>query len=373
MRIVSVMTTESAGGAEFAAVEMLDALAERGHDVMLLGSPHIGRSDRVPIEPMNIGPKLSRSTWRRLLLGSLANRRTLCQALRRQSPYDVLLVHYKKEQLLASTLPRDLRRALVWAEWGPVPFQLRRGLPRLAYTAAARRARLVLAVSEQTRASVISVGVPEGKIAVVPNVFDVDSIRYSEAGRAGVRARLLIPESAFVVGCISRLHPKKRNDVVIEAMKLLDDGRVHLIVVGEGETEAALRAQAASLGERAHFVPDRAEEISDLLSAFDVSVFCPSPSEGAPRAVILAMLAARPCLATGPEGVVDLIQPDFGEITERINDPHALANALRPYIEDPNLRRRKGYAARAWAERRFGRHVVAAEIEARLDLARTGP
>ena len=36
MKIVSVMTTDSSGGAEFAAVEMLDALRARGHDVVML-------------------------------------------------------------------------------------------------------------------------------------------------------------------------------------------------------------------------------------------------------------------------------------------------------------------------------------------------
>ena len=42
-------------------------------------------------------------------------------------------------------------------------------------------------------------------------------------------------------------------------------------------------------------------------SAFDVLVFCPSPTEGAPRAVILGMLARRPTLSSGPEGVDDVI------------------------------------------------------------------
>ena len=66
----------------------------------------------------------------------------------------MLLVHYKKEQLLALMLPKRLRSTVVWAEWGPVPYPLRKGLPRRAYLAAARRAALVLAISEGTRRSV---------------------------------------------------------------------------------------------------------------------------------------------------------------------------------------------------------------------------
>jgi glycosyltransferase involved in cell wall biosynthesis len=99
------------------------------------------------------------------------------------------------------------------------------------------------------------------------------------------------------------------------------------------------------------------------MSAFDVSVFCPSPTEGAPRATILGMLAERPCLATGAEGVSDLIRPDFGAISQPENDPAALAALLRRYLDDPELGLRQGRAARAWAERVYASSVVAEQIE----------
>ena len=58
----------------------------------------------------------------------------LRRALERQLPYDVLLVHYKKEQLMAASLPRRLRGRLVWAEWGPVPYQFRARVARARRT-----------------------------------------------------------------------------------------------------------------------------------------------------------------------------------------------------------------------------------------------
>ena len=146
MKIVSVMTTSSSGGAEFATVEMLDALRERGHETVLLTDmPGIGRDTGVQILPIDIGPKLSKRTWASLAAQSPLLMRRLIRALSKQEPYDVLLVHFKKEQLLASMLPKRLRRTLVWDEWGPVPFPLRKGLPRRAYLAAAKRVALVLA------------------------------------------------------------------------------------------------------------------------------------------------------------------------------------------------------------------------------------
>jgi glycosyltransferase involved in cell wall biosynthesis len=370
MKIVSIMTTDSSGGAEFAALEMLEALRQRGNDtVMLTDMAQIGRDTEVRVLPISLGPKLSTRTWVSLALQWPTLLLRMRSALRAQEPYDVLLVHYKKEQLMARMLPAALRRTVVWAEWGPVPFPLRKGLPQRAYLAAAAQAALVMAISEGTRVSVTDVGVDPAKVIVVANVLRTDEIQYTEQGRARVRSELGIPADAFVVGCISRFHPKKRNDVVVLAVLALENPNVHLILAGAGETEAELRELAAPLGERAHFIATPGSEVPDVLSAFDVSVFCPSPTEGAPRAVILGMLASRPCLSTGAEGVADMITPEIGGITTPENDPDSLRALLEPYLDDPERAARQGCAARAFAEKTYAAPVVAATIEGLFDEA----
>jgi glycosyltransferase involved in cell wall biosynthesis len=368
LKIVSVMTGAAPGGAEFAAVELLDALIGRGHEaVMLSDSAEIGRETRVEVRPLELGPKLSSRSWLSLGLRWPAMRRRLRRALEAELPYDVLLLHYKKEQLLAPGLPARLRPQLVWAEWGPVPRQMRSGPGRRAYAAAARGSNPVLAISAGTRDSVIATGIDPAKVAVLPNAMRTDEIRFSERGRERVRDELGIPASAFTVGCVSRFHPKKRNDVVVEAATRLGEG-AHLILAGSGETEAELRALAAPLGERAHFLTTPGGEIGDVLSALDVSVFCPSPTEGQPRAVILAMLAGRPCVSTGAEGVTDMIEDGTGAITVPENDPDALVAALRRYSEDPERVKREGEQAARRARERFDSAVVAEQAE-RLILA----
>jgi glycosyltransferase involved in cell wall biosynthesis len=366
LKIVSVLTTDSSGGAEFAAVEMLEALRQRGHETVLLSDmPGIGRGTDVTVVGIETGPKLSMRTWSLLAKRWLLLLRRFSRALEAQLPYDVLLVHYKKEQLMAGMLPKRLRATTVWAEWGPVPLPLRSGIPRLAYLSASRRTPLVMAISEGTRKSIADVGVAQ-KMVVVPNVMRTDEIRYTEEGRGRVRHELGIPDDAFVVGCISRFHRKKRNDVVVEAVREMDDPRVHLILAGDGETEQQLRELAAPLRERAHFIPTPGSEVPDVLSAFDVSVFCPSPTEGAPRAVILGMLASRPCLATGAEGVADMISDDIGGIADPKNTPASLRVLLERYVEDPERVEREGRAAREYAERTYAAPVVAETIEGLL-------
>ena len=373
MKIVSVMTTDSSGGAEFAALEMLEALRQRGHGtVMLTDMPGIGRDTGVSVVPVALGPKLSTRTWPGLAVRWPLLVGRLRRALQEQAPYDVLMVHYKKEQLLLTRLPAELVKTVVWAEWGPVPFPLRKAYPRRAYLAAAEQAALVMAVSEGTRRSVTEVGVDPEKVIVVPNVLRTDEIQYTEVGRERVRAELGIPADAFVVGCISRFHFKKRNDVVVEAVQALESPRAHLILAGDGETEPQLRALAAPLGERAHFISTPGSEVPDVLSAFDVSVFCPSPTEGAPRAVILGMLASRPCLSTGAEGVADMITPELGGIASPENDPASLRLLLERYLEDPARVEREGRAARAHAEKTYAAPVVAAAIEGLFERAIAG-
>jgi glycosyltransferase involved in cell wall biosynthesis len=365
MKIVSVITSDGAGGGEFAAVNMLDALTKRGHETVLLtNQAQVAAGRQVGVRAIDLGQKLSGDSYRTLAARSPTILKRLRRDLKREWPYDVLVVHFKKEQLLAALLPRALRAKLLWAEWGPVPRQMLHGPARWAYLTAARRADLILAVSAGTRDSVCAVGVPPEQVHVIPNALPVPESYFSEAGRARVRQEHGIPRDALVVGCVSRFHAKKRNDVAVDAVVRLARDGVHLVLAGEGEAESDLRRRAEPLGERAHFLPTPGRDIADVCSSFDVSVFCPSPSEGAPLAVIHSMLASRPCLSTADEGVAGLIVPGAGSISSPEHDPAALAALLRDYLDDPSRRAVEGAAALAIADRLFAAPTVAAQIEA---------
>jgi glycosyltransferase involved in cell wall biosynthesis len=370
MKIVSVMTTAARGGGEYAAVDLLDALVRRGHEcVMLSNVADIAEGTQVPVRPIDLGPKLSRSSFVTLTAKAPLLVRALREALEREAPYDVLLVHYKKEQLLAPWLPKRLRPTLAWAEWGPVPRQLRTGPPNRLFRRAARDVGAVLAVSEGTRRSLVEAGIDPSHIAVVPNVMDLNAVVFDAAARARVRGELGIPAGAFTAGCVSRLHPKKPIDVLIRAVAQLGDG-VHLLIAGDGEAEGDLKALAGELlGARAHFLPTPHRAIGDVLSALDVSVFCPSPTEGAPRAVIYAMEASRPVVSTGPEGVADMIEPGMGAIAAPEHDVAAVAALLAGYRDDPERVAREGARGRELAEERYDGDKVAARIERLLQVS----
>jgi glycosyltransferase involved in cell wall biosynthesis len=365
MKVVSVMTSDTLGGGEFAAVNMLEALGARGHQTVLLtNQAEVAAGRDVGVREIDLGGKLSRASYRALAARSPSLLARLRRDLEREWPYDVLIVHFKKEQLLAALLPRRLRAKLLWAEWGPVPRQMLGGPGRWAYLTAARRANLILAVSAGTRDSVCALGVPAPQVHVVPNALPVPYSYFNQAGRMRVRYELGIPLDALVVGCVSRFHPKKRNDVAVDAVVRLGRDDVHLIMAGQGEAESALRRRAQPLGQRAHFLPTPGHDIANVCSSFDISVFCPSATEGAPLAVIHSMLASRPCLSSADEGVAGLIVPGAGAISSPEHDPTALAELLAVYLDDPARRAREGAAAHAIADRLFAAPTVGAQIEA---------
>jgi glycosyltransferase involved in cell wall biosynthesis len=345
-RIVSLQTTSERGGAEYANVDLLAALAARGHDVVLLSNvPDIAKNTGVRVREIDLGPKLSRRSIAAVTLLAPMIVLRIARALRAERPVGTLLLHFKKEQLLCSLLPAGLTGEIVWAEWGPVPPSMRRGAARLAYALAARRARRVMAISPGTRRSVLAAGVPAGKVEVVPNLVDPGEVGFDPESRARLRKEWGAEEETVVVGCISRFQARKRNDVVIDAMSDLPEG-VLLVLAGEGEQEPALRERAGRYGERVRFVPNVRGHVDRFLSACDLLVFAPSPTEGEPRVVVMAQLAGVPVLATDAEGVEGLIGEGAGTIVSPSHSASALAAAIAAYRADPERRRREGQLAR---------------------------
>jgi glycosyltransferase involved in cell wall biosynthesis len=161
------------------------------------------------------------------------------------------------------------------------------------------------------------------------------------------------PWGHAVVGAVAHLREQKRLDLLLRAAAGLD---VRVVLVGEGPQEPALRALAASLGVDVVFA-GRRTDIADVLAAIDVFVCC-SDYEGAPLAVIEAMQAGKPIVATAVGGVPELLG-DAGVLVPP-GDVAALRAAIRARIADPG-----GYgAAAAERARAFDVDVTVRAIEA---------
>lgn len=369
-RIVSILTTSERGGAEYASVDLLDALVTRGHDAVLLTNmPVLVAGTKVAVRELDLGPKLARHNALEVALQALRTLLRLARALRRERPVAGMLVHFKKEQLLCSLLPRRLTGTIVWAEWGPVPPLMRRGLPRLLYALAARRAHRVMAVSSGTADTVVNAGVPREKVIVMPDLVNLHKVDFDAAGRVELRRSWGVGEQVLVVGCIARFQRRKRNDVVIDAMAHLD-GEVVLVMAGEGDEEQALRERAAPYGERVRFVPNVRGQVDEFLSACDLLAYAPSPTEAdRPRVIVMAQLVGLPVVATDPEGAEAVSRSGAGTIVSPHNDPRAFAAAISAYRDDPQRRRREGEIARRTVLNDYDPEQVLEAVEQALGLS----
>jgi glycosyltransferase involved in cell wall biosynthesis len=369
LHVVSVQTSGERGGGEYANVEVLSGLQARGFEVTLLSNqPELVEGTTVPVVQIELGPKIRRTTLRRVALGFPGWLWRLRSALKRQArdrPIDVLLLHFKKEQLMSALLPRRLTGAVVWAEWGRLPGPIAHGPARFLYLAAARRAKLIVAVSESTRGSLIDAGVPAEKVVVIHNIVDGREIFFDAAARARYRRDWGVGEETFVLGCVSRLNASKRNDVIVDALAYLPDA-VMLVLAGDGEDEAALRSRAAPYGDRVRFLPTPRGYVQEVLSACDLAVFAPQQVEGAPRSIIFGQLSERAVVASGPEGADGMVVAGTGAIVSPAHDPRALAACVKSYREDPERCTREGQAGRALALELYDPDAVVEEWVTRL-------
>jgi glycosyltransferase involved in cell wall biosynthesis len=162
-----------------------------------------------------------------------------------------------------------------------------------------------------------------------------------------------------IVGAVGRLAFQKGFDVLLRAMREVDNATV--VIVGDGEDREQLEALANRLG-----VADRtiwagwSDDVRSQVRAFDVFAL-PSRFEGFPLAVLEALLAERPVVAADVGSVGEAVIPGETGFLVQPDDPGALAAAIRQLIGDAELQRRMG--AR-------GRRLVLGRFTAR-DMARS--
>jgi glycosyltransferase involved in cell wall biosynthesis len=166
-------------------------------------------------------------------------------------------------------------------------------------------------------------------IEVIPNAVDLSR---SESGlsRQEARARLHLDDDAFVVGTVGRLEEQKGHPYLLEALKHLKESglKTVLLLVGGGREEAALRerAKALDLGDGVRFLGTR-DDLGDLFRAMDVFAM-PSLWEGLSLAMLSAMAAGLPVVATDVGGVVDVLGKNERGFVLQPKDARQLAERI---------------------------------------------
>jgi glycosyltransferase involved in cell wall biosynthesis len=357
MRIVLVIGTLRIGGTETQVVKLAAELRTRGHDVHVVaisrGGPLEGefRSSGVGLRVFaHGGLRLRDSTgWRspRTLFKEVRELLALWRHLRHLRP-DVC--HAFGFTCYTIALP------LAWAARVPVRVNGRRGAAPLSPTGIGRKGLDLVSVLTSSVYVCNSYagaqdlqryeGVPAHRIVVVPNSVAIPS-RVADAGRQS-------PTGAVVANLV----PYKGHADLVEALAKLESPP-HLCFIGDGPERDDLLALLKARGlEHAVEFAGTVPAASRLLPSYQFAIL-PSHREGLPNAVLEAMAAGLPVIATAVGGVPEIVVDGVTGLLVRPHEPSELAAAIERLTGDPLLRARLGAAGRLAAERLAGQSCAA--------------
>ncbi|MBW1877623.1 MAG: glycosyltransferase [Deltaproteobacteria bacterium] len=269
--------------------------------------------------------------------------KTLARLIRARGP-DLVAAHTSHAHghaLLAGGAPLVVHRRL----------DFRPGvLSRLKY----RGPRGYVAVSQAVKGELSVAGVAPERIEVVHD--GVDPEPFLDAEPIPLRDSLRCGPNAVLVGAVGALVPHKGHAVLVDAMAILRSSGVPAVAViaGEGKLRGTLVRQIRRRGLEGvvHLLGHR-HDVPGLLGAIDVMCH-PSLEEGMGQAVVEAMLAGTPVVASAAGGIPEVVEH---ETTGRLVPPGVaseLARGLTQAIATMPATRRFAEKARTAARARFG-------------------
>lgn len=214
---------------------------------------------------------------------------------------------------------------------------------------------------------------------LVPFFPPVDLAAFADAPlrREAARAQLAIPHGAVVVGTVGNLNPQKGHEYLIRAAARVRERipNLALRILGahtptQSSYEHRLRREAALLGfDPAAVFVDPGPRVPELLPAFDLFALTSVPrSEGIPTAILEAMAAGIPVVATAVGAVRDAVTPETGIVVPPLDVP-AIVAAISALTRDTDRRVSLGAAARDVAHVRFSSQRSATEHVRAFDAA----
>jgi len=211
-------------------------------------------------------------------------------------------------------------------------------------------------------------GIPPERITVFPIGVEGDDAGTRAALRRATRRSLGIPAGTLVVGNVARLVPFKGHRHLLDAAARLlgTHPRTVFLIIGDGELERELSAQAAALriADSVRFLGFR-DDLRALYPAFDI--YCHSSLELAaemfPIAILRALAGSLPVVCTGVGGVAAMVEHGLSGLLTPPGDAAALADGLKRVAANPRLRRSMGVASFHLFDRKYRAAAMAESVE----------
>ena len=224
---------------------------------------------------------------------------------------------------------------------------------------AARWSTAIVCVSEHDRRLAEQFGVGgQTKLVLIRNA--IEPVHAPRLDTVAVRRALGVKQLPVIVS-VARLAFQKDPMTLLDAARRLAAGTV--VLVGDGPLRPAVEqyVRAHGLQERV-IVAGMRRDVASILAVSDVFVLA-SRYEGLPLAVIEAMMAGLPVVATRVGGVPELVEDGVTGVLVPSRDGEALSQALTRLMADAELRSRMGMAGKSRALRDFAEDRMARETE----------
>jgi len=347
VRVCHLIHDLGPGGAEHVLVDLARVAPAAGIEMSVLSLMPLG-GHRYPVLLRGLGVRVEC-----LDLPFRWDPRGPVRAVRllQADPPDLLHSHLKHADLVAAYaaprlgVPMVSTLHLVEVEVGRVG-RFKRDLGAWARR---RRAARTIAVSDAVRRWYLGAfPVDPAAVITLPNGIPVPEVVPAER-RAGLRGEFGAAEGTLLAATVAIFREGKGHDDLLDAVRLVEDLPIRFVLAGSGTEEARLRARVAAegLGGRVVFAGFR-EDVAGLLAAADLVVH-PSHADALPTALIHALAAGVPAVATRVGGIPEIVGENAGVLVPP-GEPAALAGAVRDLVGDAGRRREMGEAARA----RFG-------------------
>jgi len=219
-----------------------------------------------------------------------------------------------------------------------------------------RKSRRVITVSRAFARQLADIGVDAGRIEVVHNAIDPAWGEIAHL-RQQKRAELQIEEQDKVLLIVGRLSREKAHGALVEALArlrhLCPEVPVKLLIVGDGPERGTIERIAAAHGVRDQVIlTGYTADVAPYYAAADIAVLA-SVTEGSPNALLEAMAASLPVVATAVGGIPEIVSDHETAILVPAGDVEALAQGLREVLMDETAAREMAVRARSLIVSRF--------------------
>ena len=207
-------------------------------------------------------------------------------------------------------------------------------------------AHTLVAVSENTLGQAVREGVRVDRIIVIPN--GVTPLNTLSIDRPAARKSLGLSEIDIFLLSIGRLTYQKGHEYFIQAMSKVvrHFPNVKAGICGDGPLRAQLESQILRLGlSDSMKLLGAWDDISPILASADIFIL-PSRWEGISRALMEAMAAGIPVIATRVDGTKNLVTDGINGLLIPMEDSEKLENSILQLIENPEMRKRLGTTAK---------------------------